>query len=769
MKSRAPQGTHKSSPAARPARTRRSQVAVIIALLLVISSIATVWMRWHAAPDGRGVRLNVLLVTIDTLRWDHVGSYGARNVATPVLDRLATSGARFETAIMHVPLTAPSHATILTGVTPLAHGVRDDGAFVLPSQLASLAKTFRNAGYATAGFISGFPLDRRFGFARGFEVYDDRLPRGDSSNRRSQTERRADATTDRAIEWLDGISQPSTQTSTGTRAPWFAWVHYFDPHAAYDPPAEYLAKFATRPYDGEIAFVDAQLGRLVDRLQSRNQLGHTIVLVTADHGESLGEHGEDTHGVFVYDATLRVPFIVAGPSVRRGVISKVMARGVDVMPTLLDLAALSIPANLDGRSLRPALEGHSMSDEPAYLESLLAERHLGWAAVQGLRDSRWKYIRLPRTELYDLSTDVNETANRADDQRDRLPTFSRALDAQTTAPHSSMASAVPQPDRDTRQRLSALGYLGTAGPSTPTGRDPKDGIGLINRLERAIAQIAVDPGSSVRELRAVLAEDPAISLAARQLAVALSATGDHKGAAEEIRRLQARKAATAEDLLLLSESLRVLGDTDGAARAMEDAARLDPRSPELALTKARTLSADGDLNAAAAEYARALELSPDHPEALVGTGRIRLAQGDLAGAAADFERVLVRDPNDLDARTGLGVVRGRQGRADEVIALLEPVVREWPTNAEALSALGAAFARSGAPGRAIPYLERAVDAGMRTPPVLNGLGFARLEAGDRAGAIAALRASLSLKPDQPAIARVARELMAESAKLRDNR
>jgi len=691
---------------------------------------------------------NVLLITIDTLRWDHVGAYGATGVATPALDGLASRGVRFETAIAHVPLTGPSHASILTGLTPVRHGVRDNGAFVLPTALPTLATALRAAGYTTAGFISGFPLERRFGFANGFETYEDRLPRGRSARDAAATERHADETTERVIAWLSGRPH----------APWLLWVHYFDPHAAYEPPPEYLRKYADHPYDGEIAFVDAQIGRLFDHLAGRGDLARTIVLVTADHGESLGEHGEETHGVFVYDATLRVPWIMAGPGVPAGRVATVVARGVDVLPTLLDLAGVAALPAIDGRSLRPAMDGRGMDDEPTYVESLLAFRNFGWAALRGVRDARWKYIDAPSRELYDLAADARELVNRVPQQKERAEAMARVLAAAARAPAAS--NAAQSVGVDTASRLRALGYIGspTAPPQGTVMRDPKDRISLIARLEHAIADTRTNPGRAVSELRAVLAADDGIAVAHRQMALALSALGDHRQTIEQIRWLQARGAATAEDVLLLSEVLRVTGRAAEAVDALHQASRLDDRSPEIPLTEARGLAADGKTEDAARAYRRALDLAPDNPEALAGLGSLALAQGDLTTAETMFERVLATDPSDVDARTGLALVRGRQGRMADAIAMLQQVVRDAPANGQALAALGAALARTGSPRQAVPYFERAVDTGVRSTAVLNGLGFARLESGDRAGALSALRASLSLQPQQPAVQQAVRDL-----------
>jgi len=536
------------------------------------------------------------------------------------------------------------------------------------------------------------------------------------------------------------------------------WVHYFDPHAAYEPPEEFATRFAGNPYDGEVAFVDAQIGRLFRRLDQRGDTANTVVLVTADHGESFGDHGEETHGVFVYDATVRVPLIVAGPSVRAAQVARVVARGVDVMPTLLDLAGIAPPAHLDGRSLRPALEGGTLSDEPAYVESLMAQRSLGWAPLHGLRSAAWKYIDAPLPELYDLEDDPGELRNRIGDQPERAASMARQLEAQMRA--SATPAATGTRDRETAERLRALGYLGSAsGAATkPSGRDPKDGIQLINRLERGVAQAKVDPALAVQMLQSVLAEDPHVSLARRSLALAFVELRQYGAAIAQLRQLQADGTADADDLLVLSEALRVTGKTEEARTLVAEAARLDPRSPEPVLTEARVLRAAHNLAEARAAYERALAMAPGNPEALVGLGDLALEAGDPAGAGRYFEQARARDPEDGAVALRLAVLRAREGRFDEALPLFEQVVQLSPTNVDALAGLAAALARTGRPAAAVPYFERALQAGLRTPALLNGLGFARLESGNQEGALEALRASLALRPDQPRVAEVVKQL-----------
>jgi choline-sulfatase len=720
---------------------------VIALVLLTIALGAAAWRRFGVRAPGRPP--NVLLVTIDTLRWDRLGAYGARDASTPVLDGMAARGVRFETAIAQAPLTAPSHASILTGTIPPRHGVRDNGGFVLPDHLPTLAGTFQHARYRTAAFISGFPLDRRFGFARGFDHYDDRLPRGDHRRRAEYVERRADETTDRALKWLDGATA-GTAASPAEARPWFLWVHYFDPHTPYEPPPDGSGRFRDRPYDGEIAFVDQQLGRLLGALGQARTRDRTLVLVTADHGEALGEHGEDTHGVFLYDSTLRVPWVMEGPGLATAAVPNVLARGVDVMPTLLELAGMPVPDGLDGRSLAPAALGRTLSDEPAYAESLFARIHFGWAPLYAWRTARWKVIDAPRPELYAIDADRDEKTDRAEAERDVADQLLRQVRA---ARQVATPQAAVEPDRVSAERLRALGYA-SGKPAVASGGpavDPKDRIALVNRTWRGMALAGAEPQAAVRELSAVLSVDPAVHLARRYLAMALANAGDYRGAVQEIEQLARGDAAAAEDYLLLGEWRRSSGDAAGARAALEEAARRDPGSPEPLLARARAALTERDFDSAAATFGRVLTMAPGHSEALRGLGEVAVARGDLAGATTRFEQVVAGDPEDAGARVKLGVLRVRAGRLDEGLALFREAVALDPDDGEALLTLGGALAKTGRPGEAVPYFERAVTAGVRTTVAFNSLGAARMESGDRAGALSAFRASLEIDPMQPPI------------------
>jgi len=721
----------------RPILKRLSGRAAIAAVLLIASGCS----RQAAPPRSRP---NVLLVTIDTQRADRLGCYGYPRAVTPTLDGLAARGARFEVAVAHAPLTAPSHASILTGLTPLGHGVRDNGAYVLPASARSVAEDFQQAGYRTAGFVSGFPLKRRFGFERGFSVYDDNLPRGKDARRTAYVERTADRTTDAALHWLEQAGREP--------APLFLWVHYFDPHAPYEAPAEFMAGGAS-PYDGEVAFVDAQLARLLRRVEAA---GPALVLVTGDHGESLGEHGEDTHGIFVYDATIRVPFLLAGPGVPPGVVARTVARGIDVAPTLLDLAGLPARAT-QGRSLRRAASGERLPDEPAYAESLHSQLQYGWAPLHAWRTSRHKLIEAPRPELYDLEADPSESHDRSLQDHARVEAMRRQLQRAlaTTTPDATQAV-----DAETKERLAALGYLGGGGsPPVLTGRDPKDGIGLVTRLGRNGMTLArTEPQKAIRELTALLAEDPGMLVVLRTRAVAYAAAGRPADAVRDLRELEKRGALSAEDAVVLGDNLRLSGRPDEAVRVLQRTLDDNPKFVQPLLSLAAVHVQQRDVEAAAAAYAKVLELEPDNPEAHRGLGDVALVRGDVEQARRHFERILELDPGDVGAMTKLGVVSMRAGRRDDAIRLLRGAVERDPKKAEALLYLAGALAASGRPSEAVPFFERALAAGPRSAMALNGLGLTRLELGDRVGAAAAFRESLRVEPNQPEIARTLREL-----------
>jgi choline-sulfatase len=738
---KAPRGAASPKPAGRRLGRQRA-AAVCAAVALGVGLAALVWRAGKPGTEPPPRPVSVVLIIIDTLRADALGCYGNRQAATPVLDALAARGARFPNAIAHVPLTLPSHASILTGVTPLVHGVRNNTDFVLGPAPPTVAERFRAAGYETAAFVSGFPVHRRFGLGRGFDSYDDRFPRGSDPARLPYVDRRGDATVAAALAWLDRASADRSK-------PFFVWLHLFDPHAPYAPPEPFLSRFRDRPYDGEVAFADAQVGVFLDGVARARPNDPIIVLATSDHGESLGEHGEPTHGLFVYDSTTRVPLILAGPGVPAGRVLQTLARGIDVAPTLLEAAHLPPLTGAEGRSLLAAVTSPAATrDEPAYIESLYARLSFGWAPLYGWRDRDWLYVDAPEPELYDLNRDGAQARNLATDRPSEAARFRRAVDAAVAngRPAEPVAAG-----RDTAERLRSLGYTSGGAIKNPSLRDPKAFIALAVRIENAIAKEQTDAAGAAAEFRAVLKDDPANPVARRHLAIALSTARRFDEAIAEYRRLVADGIATRESFIGLTDCYRLSGRLEDALDTGRMAAERDPSTPDGLDAVGKTLVALGRRDEARGAFERALAIQSDDPDALAGLADLAIERAEFPEAQQRLEALAARDPDDTDTTLKLGVVLVRTSQLDRAIALFTAVVSRQPAHKEALINLAGALAKAGRAAEAVPFFERAVQAGAVTPIVLNGLGFARIESGNTRGGIEALRRSLRLKPDQPNI------------------
>jgi tetratricopeptide (TPR) repeat protein len=451
---------------------------------------------------------------------------------------------------------------------------------------------------------------------------------------------------------------------------------------------------------------------------------------------------------------------MAGPRIPAGRVSGTVARSIDVLPTLLDYAGLPARTDVDGRSLRPAAEGHEMGDAPAYAESLYPELEMGWAPLHAWRTASFKFVRAPRPELYDLKADVSERTNRIGEHGARARDLGSRLDTELRRPVP--AAAGPAVDPDAAERLRALGYASGGRSSRPAPgtalRDPKDGIRLLPRLNRGMSAARTEPDLAIRELTAVLAEDPGLFMARRTRAVAYAAAGQHDLAIADLRALDKAGQLTPEDAVVLGDNLRSAGRLEEATLILERAARESPAFVQPLISLAEVRIEERKYDEAAAICERVLQLVPGHIEALRRLGDLALLRGDLQTAGAHYGRILEIDGGDVAAMTKLGVVRVRSGRADEGLRLFRQAVAQDAKNAEALLYLAGALASTGRSAEALPYFERALEADADSTMALNGLGLTRLAAGDREGAAAAFRRSLKIDPSQEAIKRTLGEL-----------
>ncbi len=660
---------------------------------------------------------HVVVVTLDTLRADRLGCYGARDVATPRLDRIAAEGALAVEASAHVPLTRPSHVSLFTGLLPTGHGIRDNVSPAVVPQVPLLAERFRAAGFATGAFVSSVVLDSQSGLDRGFDVYADRFE-GTSGDAQflNTVQKKGEQTIAEAVEWLRGQG--------GRRV--FLWLHLYEPHDPYEPPEPYASRYAGRLYDGEVAWTDELLGRFEDALASLGMRDQTALVVTSDHGEGLGEHDEALHGFFAYQTTLRVPFLARGPGIRAGLKLERTVRLVDVFPTALELAGLAPPAagSIDGRSLAPALGGAPELAEPTtYAETLVPLLQFGWSDLRVVREGRFKYIQAPRPELYDLREDPGERRDLARERKAQAEAMRAALarelererQGRSRGPGGGAGAAAVAPSDEAIERLGALGYVGVGGAaSTPSpGADPKDKIHefrIVNSLirEALVAFHAGDTALTVRKLRQVTTRGVESFEVHYYLGRALLAQG-RPGEAERhfdeaARRVPAHAGAWegAADCRLRA------GDRAGALARLRSGQAASPRDASLLRREARLLRQISRREEARTAYEATLPLAPRD-------AAIRAELGDLLRELGDVERAIARqreatelDPAVASYWNSLGMTLGGAGRMAEAEHAFREAWRLDDKNHRHAYNLGLILQRQGRTAEARPFFEKAL-------------------------------------------------------------
>ncbi len=611
-------------------------------------------------PRARQPEVNILLVTMDTLRADYLGCYGRRSIATPNMDALARRGVRFEQAIAQVPLTAPSHASILTGTYPQVHKIRDMGGFVLDEKVPTLATILSQAGFETAAFVGSAVLNRHYGLNRGFSTYSDAMNAGPESKKLPGVvaEVRGDVVTGRALAWLDKNASKT----------FFLWVHYYDPHFPYDPPEPYRGRYPKDPYGGEVAFADGEVGKLLESLKAHNLQERTLVVFLADHGESLGEHGEYTHGVFLYDSTVHIPLIIAGPRVPEGQSVRPQVRSIDVLPTVAQYLGLPAGTLVQGSSLLPALlEGKPPQTGPCYMETLYPKTQMAWSELRALRTDDWKLVVAPKTELYRYSDDKGEAKNvagqfpaDADALKKRLLEITRTMD--------SSSNIKPKFVSDERQReLNALGYVGAGRrPLTidMSGPDPKDRIAILEGLERASTAMNHDRWQeAVPVLEKISREDTGNPLIYAYLQMCYERLGRFDRMEQTCLRAIGNKVENDTTYAGLGGIYIRRGDLGRAADYMEKAAQINPTNLEnmdnLAtayLQLGRPADASRVLNAILAQ-------DPGHAGAHNVFGLLEIQRARPEEARKHFEQAIASNPDLAEPYMNLGLLAQNAGQA----------------------------------------------------------------------------------------------------------
>lgn len=671
-----------------------------------------------AAPPPQATRPNLLLVTLDTTRRDRLGPYGFGLARTPTLDRLAREGARFDDHATVAPITLPAHISVHTGLLPPAHGVRDNGAYALDDRVPTLAEQLAGAGWDTAAFVSAAVLDRRYNLDQGFDLYDDHLWDQDAPPLFLIRDRPARATADRVLAWLDAREDDPD--------PFFAWVHLFDPHQPYEVDREAAGSLVTLPsaYDAEIAAADHAVGRIVAALEARGALDDTVVVVTTDHGESLGDHGERTHAVFVYDATIQAPLLVRHPpSVPAGRVVTAATSAIDVAPTALGLLGAPPLPGAQGHDHSAALRsGAPVTGHPQYIESLLSERGFGMAPLVGVRADGQKWIRAPRAERYDLRADPGELHNLHPDD----PAASAALDAilqgllDDSAARAVASAANPLPG-ETQEMLLAMGYLAPAADRAAlTGMDPKDGLPLHQAMEDARHDLRAG-----RFAQAEAALLPVLEVLPRNVSAwnLLGLARVRQGRLEEAREAYSRSLAVDARqhrvLGMLAALATQAGDLDVARRLLDEALAVTPGYVEAMLSRVRLEALAGDMAAAEAWAERAHAADPSLPRGWKELGDLRFRQGEWAEARAWYERLLDRTPGHFVARVQAGVAAHREGQPAAARAHLHAAAEARADAWEPLYNLACVEAVAGRPEPALDALAAAADRGLARVALLD--------------------------------------------------
>ena len=683
-------------------RSRSGRVGLALAGALLAGALA-VWWPWRPPADPRGVvrsawaakgvqKPNVLLITLDTTRADHLGAYGYADVETPNIDALARRGVLFTQAMSPAPLTLPAHTSIMTGTYPTYHGVRVNGNTAVGQAQTTIAEKLSESGYATGAWVAAFVLDGRWGLNQGFDVYDDHFDLGKYKHLDlGAVQRPANEVMDAALQWLEAHKS----------GPFFAWVHLYDPHTPYEPPEPFRSKYQQRGlrglYDGEIAFTDQQVGRCLSWLKTNGVENRTVVVVMGDHGEALGSHGEASHGYFVYDYALHVPFLLATPLAElSGIRVDTQVSSVDLLPTLLELLDIDVPGGGHGRSLLPAmLDPGRGSVAYAYGESMTPNLQFGWSSLHTLRSTRYKLIQAPRPELYDLSADPGEATNVIA----RHPAVAEDLIRRLDRLMAETSKEAPEPetadlDKETLERLAALGYVGgpvasrASGTSEPLA-DPKDKLHVFATVQKAGELIVEEQYQAAAEaLEAALREEPKMPQPLLMLGSAYSELGRVKEARAQFDRVLKDDPQSVQALVGTANLLMREGKTDDVVTLCKRTLSLDDRNTQAHALLGEVYAGRNQPRQALPHFEKAVEAQPKLTQNRLNLAGALIEVEQYDKAEALLKQIVEEHPRFPLAQFHLGLLHEDRGRTRDARAAYEAELAAYPRHFKARFNLG---------------------------------------------------------------------------------
>jgi arylsulfatase A-like enzyme/Tfp pilus assembly protein PilF len=678
-------------------KSRAALFTTLVVSAACASAAAQVTHRTNQrGPTSRPV--NVLLVTMDTLRADHVGCYGYPLIKTPTLDALARDGVRYDRAIAQVPLTWPSHAAILTGTYPFQNGVQDFTGQPLSPQFRTLAQAFKQRGYATGAVVSSFVLDRSWGLARGFDFYDDAFAGSAFLHKDvGLVDRKAAESVDQALSWLKKNRQ----------RPFFLWLHLYDPHSPYDPPEPYKTEYKGRPYDGEIAYADAQLGRLITWLKENALYDRALIVFLSDHGESLGDHGEKEHGFFVYDSTVRVPLIVKPPGAHQAAVTASPVETIAVAPTILELAGIhdSIQKQFQANALamQRVQAPENKKAENAYSETFYPFSSFGWSPLHSLQSGRYQYVEAPTPELYDVIADPEEKHNIAGQQSAVVDVFKEKLKQRLSHdPFVKNAKAGPGLSADAAERLRALGYVAYRSPVPESALaaglpDPKDKLWEFNSILQASDAFEAENFAAGKSLlSAVREKDPKLYLVPFMLGESALRQQDFPTAVSEFQKCLELNPNFDQAMTGLARGLHEQGQSSEAKKWVQKALTYNPQNYR-AWYELGWIESHSEPAAAVGAYERSISIQPNFALSRRDLGMLQLEQKNYAAAAMQLQKAVELGIADAKTLNFLGIAYSRTNRVKDAVATYQRALKADPQLAEAHLNLAYAYQRLNQP------------------------------------------------------------------------
>ena len=749
-------------------------MSVTVGLAVLCLGAGAAWSWWPRSQRAAGNvdlgrlsagadrnALNLLVITLDTTRADRLGAYGFKDIETPTLDRLAADGVLFEQASTAAPLTLPSHSSIFTSLFPPEHGVRDNGGFFLAPSHQTLASVLKRDGFQTGAVVGAFVLDGKWGLNQGFDSYVDDfdLSKMTGGFGIGDVKRPGNEVVDRALPWLEKVKDRR----------FFAWLHFYDAHSPYLSPEPYRSRYRAHPYSGAISFVDSQVARVIGFLEQNHLLDRTVIAVVGDHGEGLNQHQEGTHGFFIYQSTVRVPFIIRAPfGLTHGRRVADPVRTVDLFPTVLDLLGVPIPTGIAGASLVPLMTGvKSRLDLEVYAEALYPLHHYGWSELRAWRAGQYKVIDAPRPELYDLDRDPDETTNLYDARKSVADAMIARLRTQENDdPGKHATQAAPDVDPEARARLAALGYVGSfvatvSGPATARA-DPKDKIGLFNLMtdSREIAKDKDSFETVVAMLTKVVRDDPNVIDAWFNLGNAYFKVGRFDEAIRYFSKALELKPDYDLAVINMANAYRKLGRDDAALAGYERYLSIDPKNAQVRYQVGEIYLDRGEDAKAQENFTAALAIDPRTASARNALGALAFKHGDIAGAESQIRAALAMKPDVRLAHYNLALISEQRGDDRTAEAEYQRELELHPGAYKASFNLSRLYERQGNIIKQMASLKSAIESNPQFAEGYLFLAKAYVDTnGDPNEAIRLARKGLELKPD-PSVAPLGHYAMA---------